>query len=73
MGVGKSQEENIKVLMEYKVFGIYDKKMIFLKHNSCPRSLEGSKVNCVCSLISFRYTKGIMSFAIKKSMTRCFK
>jgi hypothetical protein len=28
MGVGKSQEENIKVFMEYKVFGINNKKMI---------------------------------------------
>ncbi len=27
-GVGKSQKENIKVFMEYRVFGINNKKMI---------------------------------------------
>ncbi len=53
MGVGKSQEENIKVLMEYGLFDINNEKMNFFWHNYCPRTFEGSKVIYVYSLISF--------------------
>jgi hypothetical protein len=31
------------------------KKWLFFRHNFCPRTLEGSKVIYVCSLILFRY------------------
>jgi hypothetical protein len=43
MGVGKSQEENIKVLMEYKVFGINNKKMIFFSTTFVQEPLKDPK------------------------------
>jgi hypothetical protein len=64
MSIGKSEEENIKSFMEYKLFKVNNKKMIIFLVQLLSKTLEGSKVICVCFLILSKYLSMLLRHAL---------